>query len=305
MREKIIRIIKRSDYLFWVIKHIRIKLLMLFGKLISDKRFISIQYRFRTGKKLNLESPRLFNEKMQYFKLYCRDQIYHQLSDKYEVRDWVQKKIGRKYLTELYGVFNNVDEIPFDLLPDKFVLKLTNGSGYNYICKHKTNDEIKKIKRRFHMWQNIDFYMLGREWIYKGIKNRIICEEYLDSESQYGLIDYKVFCFDGVPKLIQVDFDRFANHKRNLYTPDWKFIDEIVAYPNDKEASLPKPLNLEEMINVASVLSQDFQQVRVDFYIVKGRLIFGEMTFSHGAGYLKYGSEEFEKEMGDWWHLVD
>lgn len=305
MRDKIISIIKKNEYLFWLIKYIRLRLLMVFGKMISDERYIRIQYRLRTGKKLNLSCPRLYNEKMQYFKLHCHDDQYHALSDKCEVREWVKSKIGDKYLTKVYGVYNTAEEIPFEALPEKFVMKLTNGSGFNYICEKKTDEEIKKIKQRFHMWLKLDFYMLGREWIYKGIKNRILCEEYLDSGSQYGLIDYKVFCFDGIPKLIQVDFDRFSDHKRNFYTPDWDFIDETVAYPNDRNADISMPPTLGEMLEAAGRLSQGFQQVRVDFYSIGNRLIFGEMTFSHGAGYLRFDSEEFEQKMGDWWNLCD
>ncbi len=305
MREVLIKQLKKNDYIFQVIKFIRLRLLMIFGKFISDETYIRLQYRQRTGKKLHLDPPVLYNEKMQYFKLKCHDSLYHTLSDKYEVREWVRKRIGDEYLTEIYGVYNSVKEIPFDSLPDRFVLKLTNGSGFNYICKKKTQKEIRKIKRRFRLWLKLDFYMLGREWIYKGIKNRIICEEYLDGSAQYGLIDYKVFCFDGIPKLIQVDFDRFSDHKRNLYTPEWDFIDETVAYPNDRNAEIPKPKTLGKMLETAQVLSKEFQQVRVDFYALDNRLIFGEMTFSHGAGYLKYGSEEFEKRMGNWWNLCD
>ena len=305
MRDRVVNIIKKNDYLYWAIKYLRLKFLMIFGRFISDEKYIRIQYKLRTGKKLNLETPRLYNEKMQYFKLYCHDEIYHSLSDKYEVRSWVEKKIGFEYLSKIYGIYNTVEEIPFEKLPDRFVMKLTNGSGFNYICTHKTEKEIRKIKRLFHMWLKLDFYMLAREWIYKGINNRIICEEFLDSGSKYGLIDYKVFCFDGVPKLIQVDYDRFSSHKRNLYSPDWKYIDETMAYQNDKAAEIQKPVMLEKMLELSRILSEGFQQVRVDFYTFGERLVFGEMTFSHGAGYLRFSSEEFELQMGSWWKLCE
>ncbi len=303
MRERLISLIKKNDYLFWVIKYIRLKLLMFFGKWISDEKYLRIQYKHRTGKELKLDPPILYNEKMQYFKLHCHDEIYHKLSDKYEVRAWVEEKIGPQCLTHIYGVYNNLDEVPFDSLPDKFAMKLTNGSGFNYICTGKTPKEIRKIKRRFRMWMKLDFYMLGREWIYKGIPNRILIEEYLDSRSEYGLIDYKVFCFDGEPKMIQVDYARYTDHQRNLYTPEWEFIDETMAYRNNESARIPRPPLLEKMLEYARTLSEGFQQVRVDFYTYDDRLIFGEMTFSHGAGYLKFSSEEFERKMGDWWNL--
>lgn len=182
-------------------------------------------------------------------------------------------------------MYDTVEEIDFEKIPDRFVMKFTNGSGYNIICKHKTKNTEKYIKKRFEKWLKVDFYMLGREWAYKNVENRIICEEYLESPESYGLNDYKVFCFNGVPKLIQVDYDRFTEHKRNLYTPQWVFIDEKVAYENDPCANIPKPQNLEEMLACARKLSNGFPHVRVDFYSIGERLVFGELTFYHGAGY--------------------
>lgn len=303
LREKTIALIGKSDYLFFIIKYWRLRFLMGAGKWISDEQYIKMQYQSRTGKKLNLDNPVLYNEKVQYAKLYYRDQRLKQLVDKYAVRDYVRDTIGEQYLTKLYGVYDRVEDIPFAQLPDKFVMKLTNGSGYNILCQQKTEKLVKKIKSRFHKWLKVDFYMLGREWAYQDVKNRIICEEYLESDEPYGLNDYKVFCFNGVPKLIQVDYARFTGHKRNLYTPQWEFIDERVAYDNDPGADIPKPENLEEMLQCAARLSRGFPHVRVDFYSVNNRLIFGEMTFYHGAGYLHFEHEAFEKQMGSYWEI--
>ena len=303
MRDKIIKIIQKSDYLFFIIKYWRLRFLMLFGKLISDEKYIKNQYKSRTKKVLNLENPSLYNEKVQHYKLNYHDMRLKQLVDKYAVRDYVTEKIGENYLTKLYGVYDSVDDIPFDKLPQRFVMKLTNGSGYNYICEKKTDKEIKKIKNRFKKWMKLDFYMLGREWAYKDVANRIICEEYLEGADTLGLNDYKVFCFDGEPKLIQVDFSRFVDHKRNLYTPEWEFIDEKVAYENDADADVKKPENLDVMLQCARKLSEGFPQVRVDFYSIGERLVFGEMTFYHGAGYLHFDNEEFERELGSYWEI--
>ena len=303
LRKKIIKFIAKNDYLFFLIKYWRLRAIMFFSRKTDDGKYIRKQYKQRTGKELNLENPTLFNEKIQYSKLYSRDERLKKLVDKYEVRDYVSKTVGEGYLTKIYGVYDSVDDIPFDELPDKFVMKLTNGSGYNFICEHKTDKVIKKIKRRFRKWIKIDFYMLGREWAYKGVRNRIICEEYLESDSKYGLNDYKVFCFDGVPKIIQVDYCRFSGHKRNLYDTEWNFIDEKVAYENDRNADIPKPEVLEDMLECAARLSKTFAQVRVDFYCLNDRLVFGEMTFYHGAGYLHFFNEEFEKELGSYWEL--
>ena len=302
-REFVIDMIKQNEYLSFIIKYWRLRFLMLFGKLVSDEKYIKRQYKSRTGKILDLQNPTLYNEKVQYTKLYFRDKRIKVLVDKYGVREFVKNTIGEKYLTKLYGVYDNVDEIPFDKLPEKFVIKLTNGSGYNIICENKTKKKIKIIKNRFKKWLKVDFYMLGREWAYKDVKNRIICEEFLESDEPYGLNDYKVFCFNGEPKMIQVDYARFTEHKRNLYTPNWEFIDERVAYENDPNAEISKPKNLSEMLDCASKLSKGFPHVRVDFYSINERLVFGEMTFYHGAGYLHFENENFEKKLGDYWEL--
>lgn len=302
-RYKIIRFLQGNQDVFFTIKYWRLRFRMLFFRKISDRAYIEMQYRQRTGRKLNLENPQLYNEKVQYSKLYYHNPKLKQLVDKAAVRQYVKDTIGDKYLTHLYGVYDDVKDIPFEHLPDQFVLKLTNGSGFNYICSQKSEKHIAKIRKRFAQWLQIDFFMLGREWAYKGIKNRIICEEYLEGNNPSGLNDYKVFCFNGEPKVIQVDFARFTNHRRNLYTPSWEFIDEKVAYENDPEANLAAPANLDEMLQCARKLSAGFPHVRVDFYSIGDRLVFGEMTFYHGAGYLHFENEEFERLMGSYWEL--
>lgn len=302
-RQKLIDIVAKNEYLFFMIKYWRLRIIMFLSRFTTDEAYIRRQYRSRTGKCLSLENPALYNEKVQYAKLFCHDMRMKKLADKYEVREYVREKIGDKYLTKLYGIYDTVEEIPFDKLPERFAIKLTNGSGYNIICENKTDKTVKTIQKRFRKWIKVDFYKLGREWAYKDVKNRIICEEFIEGEGAYGLNDYKVFCFAGVPKMIQVDFARFTGHKRNLYTPQWEFLDEKVAYENDPNADIPKPENLEEMLACAAALSEGFPHVRVDFYSVKNRLIFGEMTFYHGAGYLHFEHEEYERELGSYWEI--
>lgn len=303
LRQKITGFLQKNDSLFSTLRYLRLRYIMFAYKHMSDEEYIKKQYEKRLGRKLNLEQPVLYNEKVQYAKLYQRDERMKLLVDKYEVRKYVSQNIGEAYLTKLYGVYESVDDIDFSALPDRFVMKLTNGSGFNYICKEKTDKEIRKIKRRFRNWMKLDFYMLGREWAYKDMKNRIICEEYLDCDEPYGLNDYKVFCFDGVPEVIQVDYARFTAHKRNLYTPDWTFIDEKMAYENDANALISRPERLEDMLSCARKLSSGFPHVRVDFFSIGSRIVFGEMTFYHGAGYLRFSSREFEQKMGENWRL--
>lgn len=303
LRRDMIRLLHRNEDIFFTIKYLRLRFVMWFYRNMDDRTYIERQYRQRTGRRLSLNPPSLYNEKVQYRKLYEHDERMKRLVDKAQVRDYVRERIGGQYLTQMYGVYDTVDEIPFDTLPERFAMKLTNGSGFNYICNEKTPQEIGKIKKRFRQWLKLDFYMLGREWAYKGVKNRIICEEFLEDARGAGLNDYKIFCFGGEPKLIQVDFDRFSNHRRNLYTPDWTFLDERVAYENDPQANLPPPPNLEEMLTCARRLSEGFAHVRVDFYDIGGRIVFGEMTFYHGAGYLHFEHEAFEKQLGDYWEM--
>lgn len=303
IRKKFISLISKNDYIFFKVKYWRLRALMLSGRFVSDENYIRRQYSSRTGRKLNLESPELYNEKVQYAKLFFRDEKLKKMVDKYEVRSYVSDTIGEQYLTKLYGVYENVDDIDFDKLPNRFVVKLTNGSGYNILCEQKNKNIIRKIRNRFKKWLKVDFYMLGREWAYKDVKNRIICEEFLESDSAYGLNDYKVFCFDGEPRMIQVDYSRFTGHKRNLYTPDWTFLNEKVEYENDENANIPRPENLDEMLDCARKLSAAFSHVRVDFYSLGSRLVFGEMTFYHGAGYLHFENEEYERELGSYWKL--
>ena len=302
-RMKLSKALHRNEDLFFAIKYLRLRFIMWFYRKMDDFTYIEQQYRSRIGKALHLDPPILYNEKVQYRKLYDRDPRMKKLSDKAEVREYVKERIGEKFLAKLYGIYDTVEEIPFEQFPNRFVIKLTNGSGFNCICREKTPQEIRRIKKRFRQWLKLDFYMLGREWAYKDVKNRIICEEYLEDVGGNGLNDYKVFCFGGEPKLIQVDFDRFSNHRRNLYTPEWKFINERVAYENDPDANLPKPPNLSEMLECARKLSEGFAHVRVDFYDIDGRIVFGEMTFYHGAGYLRFEHEAFEKKLGDYWEL--
>lgn len=302
-RYKLIKFLAQNDDIFFTIKYWRLRFRMFAYRNVDDKTYIEKQYHQRTGKKLNIQNPVLFNEKVQHSKLFYHDPRLKKLVDKAAVRDYVAQTIGEKYLTHVIGVYDSIEEIPFDDLPDRFVMKLTNGSGFNYVCNHKTAEDIQKIKKRFRQWLKIDFFMLGREWAYKGMKNRILCEEFIESDTPTGLNDYKVFCFHGEPRLIQVDFARFTNHRRNLYTPNWEFINERVAYENDPNANLPKPLVFDEMLECARRLSKGFPQVRVDFYCIGHRLVFGEMTFYHGAGYLHFEHEKFEKQLGSYWEL--
>lgn len=268
--------------------------------LISSKFYIKCSYKWRTGEKLNLSNPKSFNEKIQWLKLYDRNPMYTILADKYHVREYVSKTIGDQYLIPLIGVYDNVDDIPWDKLPTKFVLKCNHASGTNIICKDKSKLNIRDSTKKLKKWMKMNYYWRGREWAYKNIKAKIICEKYMVDESGVELKDYKIFCFHGEPKLIQVDYNRFVNHKRNLYDTSWNYIDASIEYPNDSTVHIKKPDKLEEMLELARRLSAGFPHVRVDFYSIAGKIYFGEMTFYPESGYGKFNPKELEFQMGTW-----
>lgn len=272
--------------------------------LISDEKLIKKKFKEKLGREVELNNPIKFNDKLQWLKLYWHDPLATKCADKYEVREFVKERIGEEYLNELYGVYNSVEEIDLDKLPKSFVLKATHGSGWNIICKDKNkmnwNVEFKKMKR----WLRKNYYYQGKhEWVYKDIKPRIICEKYLSEENGQPPNDYKIFCFNGEPKLIQVDIDRFTSHRRNFYDLNWNFKNIEILYPNNPNYQIPKPSCLDEMLDLSRKLSKDFPHVRVDFYVIENRIIFGELTFFHESGLGQFRPEEFELEMGEWLEL--
>jgi len=272
---------------------------------MPDKLYLKMLYRAETGKTLNLECPESYNEKLQWLKLYDRNPMYSKLVDKYTVRNYVSKKIGDEYLIPLIAVYDSVEEIEWESLPRQFVLKCTHGSGSNIICKDKNELNIKEVKKKLNNWMKKNWYWFGREWVYKNVKPRIICEKYMVDESGTELKDYKFFCFNGQTKLIQVDFGRFTNHKRNLYDTNWHLLDLSIKFPNDLQRDIEAPAKLKEMLSLASKLSSNFPHVRVDFYNVRGRIFFGEITFVHGSGFEKFTPPSYDKILGNWINLPE
>ncbi|PGZ63124.1 glycosyl transferase [Bacillus cereus] len=268
-----------------------------------DDKFLETKFWLRTGKKLDLKKPMTFNEKLQWLKLYDRNPEYTQLVDKLEVRKHIEKTIGKEYLIPLLGEWDMFDDIDFNLLPNQFVLKCTHDSGGLIVCEDKGALNLKKAKKKINRSLKRNFYYHGREWPYKNVKPRIICEKFMVDESGIELKDYKIFCFLGEPKIIQVDYNRFEGHKRNLYDADWNYVSSSIKHPTDPERLIEKPEKLEEMLQLARILSKEYYHVRVDFYSIKDKIYFGEMTFYHGSGYEKFEPEEFGYKMGSWLQL--
>ena len=259
-------------------------------------------YKKETGLDLDFDCLRTYNEKLQWIKLYDIDELKTQLADKYRVREWVREKIGSDYLIPLLGVWKNFDDIDFQKLPDQFVLKTNHGSGTNIIVKDKSRFDKKESKGLINSWLGKNFAYIYLEFQYRDIKPLIIAEQYIE-DKEGELNDYKFFAFNGKIKYIQVDMDRFSNHIRNIYDTNWKLQDFSIEYPNDINRVIEKPQNFEEMIKIAEKLAEGFREVRVDLYNVDGKIFFGEMTFTHGAGYERFSSEKIALEWGSYFSI--
>ena len=255
-------------------------------------------YQMMTGKKLDLKHPKTFNEKIQWLKIFDRNPLKTQLVDKYAVKDWVKSKIGEEYVVPLLGVYDKFDEIDFDKLPDKFVLKANHISGGVGIfqVKDKSKFDIAKARKRFEEIMQMRIGINDLRLQYHDIKPKIIAEEYLDNKDG-DLWDYKFWCFDGKVKLVQIDRNRFGAHAKRFYTTDWQPL-EYGMKGHLMDEILERPKMLDEMIAIAEKLSEDFIHVRVDLYCVDDKIYFGEMTFSHESGITKWTSDQIDEEIG-------
>lgn len=276
-------------------------------KFMDDKMFLKFYYRISTGNRLNLNKPRTFNEKIQWLKLYNQKPEYTIMADKYLAKEYVGKKIGKQYIIPLLGVWDSPDEIDFDKLPDQFVLKCNHNSGTGMcICRDKASLDIAKVKKKLKKGMKEDFFLHGREWVYKNIPRKIIAEQFMTDESGYELKDYKIFCFDGIPKLIEVDFDRYTTgHKRNLYTTNWKLMNAEIKYKHVKDKRIERPQCLDKLLELAGILSEGIPHVRVDFYVINEAIYFGELTFYHESGLAQFRPESLEVKMGKYIKLPE
>jgi len=270
-------------------------------KWIPDEKYIKWRYFIEFRKKLNLDNPTTFNEKIQWLKLHDRNDKYTKLVDKLEVRDFVKSKVGSDYLVPLLGAWDNVNEIDWNSLPKEFVIKCTHDSGGLIICTDKNKLDIKKAKKKIQRSLSVNYYYSGREWPYKNVQPRIIAEKLLEQRDYQELRDYRFFCFHGEPKFVAVDFSINDKNKtrRNLYDMDWKLLPAEISYPRELNIKLIKPQKFEQMIDLSRRLSEGIPHVRIDFYYVNNEIIFGEMTFYHQGVLSKINPESFNHKLGD------
>lgn len=273
-----------------------------FFNFMPDLLYLKLVYRAEMGKRLNLKKPKAFNEKLQWLKLYDRDLKNSQYVDKYEVRNYIAKTIGDKYLIPLINVYDDVDQINWESLPDSFVLKCTHGSSSNIICKDKNKLDINSAKKMLEKWMKKSWHSFGREWEYKNIKPRIICEEFMVDEKEKELIDYKLMSFNGEVKCVFLCLNRDSDKglNINIYNKEWELMPfERDGAPNTKEI-VAKPENLELMIELAEKISKEFPFMRVDFYEINNRVYFGEMTFYPASGFKGFTPESYDEVLGNW-----
>lgn len=277
---------------------------------LPDKSFLKLIYRCKMGRSLNLNNPLTFSEKLQWLKLNDRNPAYTVMVDKYEVRSYVAEKLGEDCLIPLLGVWNSPDDIDFNLLPDQFVLKCTHDSGGLVVCKDIEQLDIKAAKRRLKKCFKRKFFLLGREWPYKNVKPRIIAEEYLCDDKHEDLVDYKFFCFSGVPTYCQVICGRNTNETMNFFDMDWqqqvfrRVSEQGGVYPLSEE-DIPQPTTFREMKAAAERLSKGIPFVRVDFYEVKDKMYFGEITFYPASGFCGFKPDEWDNIFGSWIRLPE
>lgn len=268
---------------------------------LSDEKYLKLLYRMHIGKKLNLSNPQTFNEKLQWLKLNNHKAEYTMMVDKYLVRDYIKRTIGEEYLIPLIGVWDNPDEIDFDSLPNRFVLKCNHNSGTGMcICKDKSKLDYEKVKSDLRKGLKEDYEKYNREWPYKNVPRKIVCEEYMEDQSG-ELKDYKFMVFGGEVKCSFVGSDRFSTEGLHVtfYDNNWNIMPFERHYPRLQKPH-PKPICFDEMKKLAAKLSNNMPFVRVDFYEIKGKVYFGELTFFPGSGFEEFTPESWDYEFGSW-----
>lgn len=261
---------------------------------LPDKMFVSLQYLEVYGCFPDLNPPRTFDEKLQWYKLYYRNPLMTDLADKYKVREYVARKGFGGLLNELIGVYDRAEAIDSAALPDSFVLKATHGSAMNIICKDKAQLNWKATCALMRNWLRTDYSSFGREWAYKNIRPRLICEKYLENSEFKELVDYKFYCYSGRPEVAFICTGRYsaAGLKYYVYDMDWNSIDVSEGRDSSK-LPIDKPDNWNLMIEVARALSQGFPFIRVDLYSIQGKVIFGELTFYPDNGLCAFTPGEY------------
>ncbi|MGP1437997.1 MAG: ATP-grasp fold amidoligase family protein [Treponema sp.] len=282
-------------------KRIILKLMSLgLFNCLSDKTFVTWKFRLVLGYSANLKEPKTFNEKINWLKLYDRKPEYKTYVDKYDVRAFIKATVGEEYLIPLIALYSSPEEIEWEKLPNRFVLKCTTGSGGNVICKDKTKLDIKKETQKLEAFCKHNYYYGNREAQYKDIKARIVCEEFI-SETEITPNDYKVYCFNGKAKLLEFHIDRFggASHTCDYYDENLNRL-SFTWGTTPSNIDLPYKDISAKIIKLSEEISKNMIHARVDWYVVDYHIYFGEITLHNGGGYEKFDSYEDDLQLGSY-----
>lgn len=271
---------------------------------MSDKTYISMLYRlfFKFRRKLNLENPRTLTEKLQWLKLYDHRDFYPNMGDKCEVKKIVADRVGAEHVIPTLGVYNSFDEIDFDALPEQFVLKCTHDSGGLYFCKDRSTFDKKEARAFLNRRLESTPFMQSREFAYRDVKPRIIAEPFMPELGNLDSVEYKVTCFNGKVNFITVctgiAHGRFEDRKNDFFDRDWNFLPFRTVYYENSGIDYKKPENLDEIITFCEKIADGIPYVRVDFYLLDGKIYFGETTFYTWGGFIHFTPEEWDYKLG-------
>lgn len=272
------------------------------GRVLDDRRYLAFGHLFYFGRWPDYDRPRTINEQIQAYMLRCRDPLLQIAADKAATRDWVTERIGAQYLVPLVGVWDHAADVPLATLPRPCVVKTTVGSGQVWFLKPGATVDLDDLRCALDRWLHTDFSQLSREWCYRGLRNRVIVEAMLGDGTTLPA-DYKLYVIGGRVRFIQVDRGRFGQHTRNLYSPEWRLLEERLSLVN--HAADPRPACLDEMLDITHRLAEPFEFLRVDCYVVGDRLYVGELTNYPGAGFERFIPHRYAVELGALWTARD
>lgn len=295
---------KRPFWLAYGISIYHCLMSWLMPKIKNDRKAIISYYKSKSGGRIvDLDNPKLFSEKLQWYKLNHRDPLMQTVANKYTVREYIESIGYGRLLNDIYGVYTDVNDIDFDKLPAQFVLKGTHGSGFNIIVKDKSKFNTRQARMIMKSWLHQHIAWSGREWVYKDMPRHIIAEKYLEDETG-ELRDYKFYCFNGKPAFMQLEVGRGTSHNtRNFYDMDWNLMPFGKELPHDPNLEVPRPEMFDEMKRIATDLCKPFQYVRVDLYQVGGKVYFGELTFFPAGGAPDFVPAQYDEVVGKMWRL--
>ncbi len=272
---------------------------------LDDLKYLQKKFLYLIGHNLDIDYPKSYNEKLQWIKLYDRKPIYTKMVDKFEAKKIVEEKIGAEYVIPTLGVWEKFDEIDFEKLPKRFVLKCTHDSGGVIVVDDKNKIDWMKIKEQFERKLSKNFYFYGREWPYRNVKPRIIAEKRLEMSSNNDsdiVNDYKVYTFNGKARICMINTERGIHTTADYFDKNFNKLDFSWGYPHSMR-KIERPQNYDLMFQLAEKLAENTLELRVDFYEVSGQLFFGEMTFFDGSGFDKIEPFEWDLKLGDWIEL--